>query len=245
MKAVATTVSEMVRRPARAIFGNRVIAFACAAALASWTSAPHSVAGENSSPRLEFIALEEYAVFTTLDEVPITLRAFAPNDVILSAELFVNGNPLATAQYCCPLCPCPFPPEGQETTLRIPVPWNGGSPPPDPWQGWRPGHPGFYHLTAKATGQNGTVVEATPVTVIVISNELRLFPGPDGTVHIVHPEGSLVPGGFDLEASDDLLTWTRLGPFQPGNVAAFYVDSPPRDTKRRFYRAVRVKPSQG
>jgi hypothetical protein len=38
-----------------------------------------------------------------------------------------------------------------------------------------------------------------------------------------------------------LRTWTRLGPFLPGNVAAFYYDDPPASARaRRFYRSVRV-----
>jgi len=55
--------------------------------------------------------------------------------------------------------------------------------------------------------------------------------------------GSLVAGEYDLEASPDLRTWTRLGPFQPGNVAAFYFDVPPESAReRRFYRSVYIPP---
>jgi hypothetical protein len=53
----------------------------------------------------------------------------------------------------------------------------------------------------------------------------------------------LVPGGYDLEASEDLQKWTRLGPFLPGDVAAFYYDVPPTSAREmRFYRSVYVPP---
>jgi len=63
-------------------------------------------------------------------------------------------------------------------------------------------------------------------------------------VTLVIPQGSMVPGGYDLEASQDLQSWTRLGPFEPGNVAAFYFDVPPETAReKRFYRS--VYPSTG
>jgi hypothetical protein len=53
----------------------------------------------------------------------------------------------------------------------------------------------------------------------------------------------MVRGGYDLEASRDLRAWTRLGAFQPGNVAAFYFDVPPEiATDQRFYRSLFIPP---
>ena len=75
------------------------------------------------------------------------------------------------------------------------------------------------------------------VRVFVIDPTLRITAQRDGTVVLVIPEGSLAPGQYDAEFSSDLRTWTRLGPFEPGNVAAFYFDRPPR-LERRFYRSV-------
>jgi hypothetical protein len=90
-------------------------------------------------------------------------------------------------------------------------------------------------LTARATGDNGTVLDLT----------LRISVRADGAVALVIPQGALVAGGYDAEASEDLRTWTRLGPFQPGNVAAFYFDdSPVGGRERRFYRSVRTPPLQ-
>jgi hypothetical protein len=65
----------------------------------------------------------------------------------------------------------------------------------------------------------------------------------DGAVSLRIPQGSMVPGGYDVEASQDLQTWTRLGPFLPGNVAAFYYEVPPDSARKaRFYRSVYVPP---
>ena len=63
--------------------------------------------------------------------------------------------------------------------------------------------------------------------------------GADGAVTLVIPQGSLVAGRYDLEASQDLRTWVRLGPFEPGNVAAFYFDVPSEAARgERYYRSV-------
>jgi hypothetical protein len=87
------------------------------------------------------------------------------------------------------------------------------------------------------------VAEAVPVNITVLDLTLRIFVQTDGAVTLVIPQGSLVAGGYDAETSQDLHTWTRLGPFLPGNVAAFYYDDPPADARgRRFYRSVRVAP---
>jgi len=100
-------------------------------------------------------------------------------------------------------------------------------------------------LTARATGENGAMIESAPVNITVLDLTLRISVRADGAVALVIPEGSLVTGGFDAEASEDLRTWTRLGPFQPGNVAAFYFDDPPIGAReRRFYRSVRTPPLQ-
>ena len=92
-------------------------------------------------------------------------------------------------------------------------------------------------------GENGTVIEASPVTVTVLDLTLRIYVNADGAVTLVIPQGSMVPGGYDIEASPDLQSWTRLGPFAPGNVAAFYFDLPPESAPlRKFYRSVYVPP---
>jgi hypothetical protein len=137
------------------------------------------------------------------------------------------------------LCPCAHPQAGQETILQIPVPWAGGIPPRRLWQGWTNVEARSYQLTARAVGENGTVVEAAPVNITVVDLTLRIFVQLDGAVVLAIPQGSMVEGGYDLEASADLRTWTRLGPFEPGNVAAFYFDPPPATAReRRFYRSV-------
>jgi len=200
-------------------------------------------AGEIQSPVLEFIAPTNIAVFSTLDEIPIVLRASAPNDVILSADVLANQGKIATASYCCSLCPCGVPQAGQETILQIPVPWEEGRPPPRPWQGWTNVQAGIYRLTARAVSEKGSMVEAMPVTITVLDLALRIFVRSDGVVELVIQQGSLVAGSYDLEVSQDLRTWTRLGSFEPGNVAAFYFDVPPENARaRRFYRSVHVPP---
>ena len=104
---------------------------------------------------------------------------------------------------------------------------------------WTNPPPGRHTLTARSEISLDTWVEAPPVRITVIDQSLHIFVQDDGTVTLVIPLGSLVPGGYDLEASSDLRTWTRLGPFQPGNVAAFYFETPPPNARgRRFYRAV-------
>jgi len=202
---------------------------------------PPSLAAETSVPVLEFVEPTNNAVFSTLDEVPIVLHAAAPDDVFLTAEVLADNASIATASYCCWLCPCFRPLPGQELILQIPVPWDEGRPSTRTWQGWTNVQAGNHLLTARAIGENGTEVEAAPVNITVLDLTLRISVGADGAVMLVIPEGSLVTGGYDAEASTDLHTWTRLGSFQPGNVAAFYYDNPPPDKReRRFYRSVRV-----
>jgi len=197
--------------------------------------------GKTDSPVLEFLEPTNNAIFSTLDEIPIVLSAFAPDDVFTSAEVIANHHPIATVQYCCAFCPCPPPGEGLTTILQIPVPWEGGELPPRIWQGWTNVHAGTHRLTAHGVGQNGTIVEAAPVTITVLDLTLHIFVATDGAATLVIPQGSLVEGGYDLEASPDLRTWTRLGSFQPGNVAAFYYDDAPTNARpRQFYRSVYV-----
>src|SRR5256885_4357081 len=112
------------------------------------------------SPVLQFIQPTNDAVFSTRDEIPIVLRAYASNDVFPTAEVFAHFQKIATVSYCCTLCPCPAPFPGHETILQIPAPWQGGMPPPRPWQGWTNVLAGMYQLTAHAIGQDGTAVEA-------------------------------------------------------------------------------------
>jgi len=215
--------------------------FSCSLGMLLATAMQAAPAGEAQLPILEFIEPTNNAVFSTLDEIPIVLRASAPNDVILAADVFANQEKIVSMSYCCWLCPCARPLEGQETILQIPVPWDAGIPPPRTWQGWTNVHAGSHRLTARAVSANGAIAQATPVTITVLDLTLRIFVQPDGRVTLVIPEGSLVEGGYDLEASQDLRTWTRLGPFEPGNVAAFYFDVPPENARqRRFYRSVHV-----
>ena len=171
------------------------------------------------------------------------LRASAPDDVFLGADVLANDQTIGTAVYCCPFCPCARPIEGLETILQIPTPWEDRMPPPRTWQGWTNVQAGSHRLTARAVGENGAAMEAVPVNITVLDLTLRIFVEADGSVMLVISQGSLVTGGYDAEASQDLRTWTRLGPFQPGNVAAFYYDEPPAGAReRRFYRTVRVPP---
>jgi len=214
--------------------------------LAVWlaTATLAGSAAEISVPVFQFLEPTNNAVFSTSDEIPIVLRAFAPNDVFPTADVLANQRTIAMVSYCCTLCPCPPPIEGQETILQIPAPWQNGRPPPQPWLGWTNVRAGTYQLTARAVGENFTTIEAGPVTITVLDLRLEILLQPDGVVELIIPQGSFVPGGFDLEASQDLRTWTRLGPFGPGNVAAFYYDVPPESARaHRFYRSVRPSSS--
>src|SRR5438093_998330 len=118
----------------------------CWLAMLLATAVQAGLPGEAPLPVLEFLAPTNNAVFSTLDEIPIVLRAFASNDVFLSADVLANHSKIATASYCCALCPCFRPLEGQETILQIPVPWQDGRPPPRPWQGWTNVQAGSYRL---------------------------------------------------------------------------------------------------
>jgi hypothetical protein len=199
-----------------------------------------AVGGESAF--LQFVEPAAGAIFRAGEEIPLSLKAFVPDDVVLSAQISVNDAPEADAVYCCPLCPCPQPKPGQETILRIPAVWNSGPPPAELWRGWKPPHAGVFRLTASATSQNGTVISAAPVTVTVVDLDLYISLNPEGGVLFVIRQGSLVPGGYEMEVSEDLLTWARLGEFQPGAVAAFFADVPPPGATALFYRAVYTPP---
>lgn len=204
-------------------------------ALASRTPA------QPSAPELEFLSPSSDVLYSTRDEIPIVLRSVAPNDLIVAADVNTPGEFIGTAVFCCPFCPCARPVEGQELILQIPVPWDNGRPPARMWQGWTNVQAGIHRLTARAVSQNGTPVEAKPVTVTVIDLTLHIQVRPDRTVGLVIPQGSLANGHFDAEASEDLHTWIRLGPFSPGNVAAFFQDEQPASAfKQRYYRSVYV-----
>ncbi len=206
----------------------------------AWAVVAPSTAAQ--APSLRFVEPTNNAVYSAMDEIPIVLRASASNDVFLTANIFANQGKIGTASYCCSLCPCFHPIDGQETTLQIPAPWQDGQPPSQPWQGWTNVQPGTYRLTAHAVGEHGTTVDAAPVNVIVVDRKLHMFLREDGSVTLSITFGSMVPGRYDLEASADLRTWTRLGEFSPGNVAAFYWDVPPENARqRRLYRAVYVR----
>jgi hypothetical protein len=192
---------------------------------------------------LQFIQPTNGAVYSTRDEIPIVLRASVPGDVIFSADVFANFHQkIGTALYCCPVCLCVRPEPGQETILQFPASYNG-TPPGGLWRGWTNVPAGEYELTAKAVSEQGTAVEATPVNITVLDLTLHIYGGTDSTVVLSIGQGAMVRGGYDLEISEDLQTWTRLGPFSPGNVAAFYWDTPPENTRVRFYRAVYIPPS--
>jgi hypothetical protein len=62
-------------------------------------------AGEVALPLLEFVTPVNGAVYSTLDEVPIMLRASAPGDVFPGADVLANQSSIGTATFCCPLCP--------------------------------------------------------------------------------------------------------------------------------------------
>ena len=87
------------------------------------------------------------------------------------------------------------------------------------------------------------MVQAQPVTLTVLDLTLNIYLNAEGATTLVIPQGSLVEGRYDLEASEDLRHWTRLGAFQPGNVAAFYFDKPSEIPRpQRFYRSVYFPP---
>jgi len=184
------------------------------------------------APTLEFLTPTNNAVYSGGDTIPLVLRAIASNDAFLTADVFANSVKVATVSYCCPACPCFLPRPGDETRLQYPVPSNGTS-----GHGWTNAQPGTYRLTARAVGQHDTL-DAPAITVSVVDRRLEIYPDANGRIILRIPFGAMVTGGYDLEISEDLRTWTRLGSFGPGNVAAFYWDDPPPEVRVRFYRSV-------
>ena len=200
--------------------------------------------GSNTQGQLlQFIQPTNGAIYSMRDEIPVVLRASVPGDVIFSADVFANFHQkIGTAMYCCPVCLCVRPEPGRETILQFPASYNGIAPPGGLWQGWTNVPAGEYELTAKAVSEKGTTVQATPVNITVVDRTLHIGRNTDGTFVLSIAMGAMVMGSYDLEISEDLVTWTRLGPFSPGNVAAFYWDRPPEDARVRFYRSVFVRP---
>ncbi|HRI16569.1 MAG TPA: hypothetical protein PLX89_26550, partial [Verrucomicrobiota bacterium] len=177
-------------------------------------------------------------------EIPLSLIAEVPREIVTSADVFVDGQPAGTAIYCCILCRCPPPPDGTALVLRLPRSPDEGSP-DSLWRGLTNLAPGFHTIHAVATGSGGTALQARPIQVTVLAEfdlTLRVSVDSQQQLFFVLPGGSLVMGGFDMWLSHDLQEWTRLGPFEPGNVAAFFRDQPaPNDPGPRFYRALPAK----
>ena len=193
---------------------------------------------------LAFEEPKDGAVYRAGAEVPFRLRAEAAGDVFLAAEIRTNGTFLASAGFCCWLCPCAHPLPGMTTILQIPGPHVADSPGILPWQGWRFSTPGKYIVEAVAIGENGMVVAAPPITLRVeaINLKLGIELDPDGGVRLALPEGSLFPERLAVELSIDLVHWERLGDFEPGNVAAFFHDQANTHAATpRYYRAVAVR----
>lgn len=190
---------------------------------------------------LEFQEPNQGSVYPYGAEVPVVLRAQADDETVTWASVFVDGQLNGIAGYCCPFCPCFAPMPGMMLELQIARSWDtvGGG---NVWRGLTNLPPGVHRLTAQADGSGETHLESTPRTVTVLNPgalDLRVSEGLTGQLLFVLPEGSLVPGGFDLWLSRDLRGWTRLGPFSPGNVAAFSTDQPdPQDDQPRYYRAL-------
>ncbi len=194
-------------------------------------------------PSLEFAEPVADSVYSNTDEIPVLIHASATEDAILAAELFVDGDSVGDATFCCPFCPCAYPTDGIDTWLQRFAPWVDGKPPVKMVEGLPPLRAGMHRLVARAVSRNGALIESLPVTVLVVDRSLAIHRQTDGTVGLVIPEGSMTPGHFDLEVSPDLNTWTRIGEFLPGNVAAFFTDPPLIPPwPRRYYRSVFVPP---
>ncbi len=226
----------------RRLGGRRLlVAGGCGVFLAGWGCGR---AEDPIIPLLEVVEPVHGGVFALSEAIPLVLHAAVADDVITRAEVLVNGEPLATAVFCCVWCPCARPRAGQETTLQLPAVWDGVGEPPLPWRGWRAPRAGTYRVAARGMGEEGTEVEAAAVTITVVDLALQLSLLDDGAAWLVLPEGALVPGGWDLEVSEDLTDWTRLGAFSAGAVAAFYLDPPSASPRgSRFYRAVYTPPA--
>src|SRR3954471_14370784 len=89
-------------RLSKRLFWLRLMSMASGCLLAM--SAKGSPTGDGQVPVLEFIQPTNGAVFSTLDEIPIVLRAVASNDVFLSGEVFANQwKKVGDVSYCCSL----------------------------------------------------------------------------------------------------------------------------------------------
>lgn len=201
------------------------------------------VASAWAGPGLEFLEPAPGAVFFQGTEVPLVLLGEVPGEIVAGAEVFVDGQSIGVAVYCCRFCPCAAPMEGMALVLQLPSPeeeFPGGR----PWQGLTGLAPGIHRLTARTVAGGGTEIIASErvIRVLPITEEdlhLIVSDGPGGTLAFVLPYGSLIPGGFDMWLSHDLVGWSRIGAFIPGNVAAFFGDDPdPEDHRPRFYRAI-------
>lgn len=192
---------------------------------------------------MEFAEPLSNAVYSNKDEIPVLIHASAAEDAILSAELFVDGVSAGVASFCCPFCPCAYPIDGMDTWLQRFAPWEDGKPPLKMVEGLPPLRAGSHRLVAKAFSRNGAVLESAPVTLLVVDRSIAIHHQADGSVQLVIREGSMTPGHFDLEVSADLNSWTRVGEFLPGNVAAFFTDPPQIPPwPSRYYRSVFVPP---
>ncbi len=196
-----------------------------------------------AEPALQFVEPKDGQFFTAPASVPILVRGYSPDTVFVSAELLANDTRVALLTFCCYLCPCAFPLPGTTTFLQIPV-IGDEFPPSRSWQDWTNVSSGTYRLVAKSMGQSGVIVETPPITIHVIPSgldlRLRLNRSADGVLCFVIPDGSLVPGQFMLEASDDFLVWSHVVDFSHGSVfATAEVQPEPTIPKARFYRANR------
>jgi len=106
---------------------------------------------------------------------------------------------------------------------------------------------GVHTLTVwGTTGQGKSLAGRSPVTIISgrpLNLELQIRVDRVGRAHFVLPEGSMAGYGFDLWEGVDLKTWRRLGPFLPGDVAAFFdLELDASDERSKFYRAQSAAP---
>ncbi len=200
-----------------------------------------SVVGGQAAGILRFVEPSPFSMQFTGAEVPIVLSAVIDDDLITTADVFVDGVRLGTAQYCCPFCPCARPLPGEELILQIPRDPTGGIPSGNPWQGWTNPPPGLHTLKARGVSEQGVTVESPDVQVVVrapFDLGLRIRSNGEGTLIFTIPDAPLV-GPFDLQKSRDCTTWSRVGRFVVGDMAAYQWDTPdPKDDQPWFYRSI-------
>src|SRR5690242_9033829 len=107
-------------RAVRPVFDSEILPTSCFSriylSLLLTVSIATSAGFHASAQQLQFLQPTNGAVFSTRDEIPIVLRASAPNDVFFSADVFANVHrKIGTAVYCCPTCLCVRPEPGQPT----------------------------------------------------------------------------------------------------------------------------------